>query len=291
MTHKTVMQQHETTIAIIETMQQITTTIIMAMITMKTVIMKTNKMLMILLSSFQIHVFVHTLTAVTYGEKYDTEWTTKLKTYHIVFLNGFTTPQEEQWPYGRPAEEYKEGTEITDIANSIFAEELAYKLIPGTNKRARDYNDTKYTPIPETTDGIKKVKGYFAVLIGSAIKGNIPIEDIYCQIEGVGDRWLASFMDEKDFTAINRNIKWVCDDDIPDAYVGHPYWSVKPPADEMRAISRSLWVAGLILTFDECRLRSKARGDRYKNRNAKEADGYVLNEIVYAGEHTYTNNE
>ena len=125
--------------------------------------------------------------------------------------------------YGRPAEEYKAGTEITDIANSIFAEELAYKLIRGTNKRARDYNDTKYTPIPETTDGIKKIKGYFAVLIGSAIKGNIPIEDIYCQIEGVGDRWLASFMDEKDFTAINRNIKWVCDDDIPDAYVGHPY--------------------------------------------------------------------
>ena len=83
---------------------------------------------------------------------------------------------------------------------------------------------------------------------------------------------------------------------------------MKPPADEMRAISRSLWVAGLILTFDECRLRSKARGDRYKNRNAKkpikigkdihtladageEADGYVLNEIVYAGEHTYTNND
>ena len=224
----------------------------------------------------------------------------------------FTHVTKRKWdklqPFGSPAVQYDEDTSITDIAESIFQEPRALEMIQATNKHGE--NDNNYDDIPADKDGIKLIKGYLSILEGSAIKGGIPFDDIWCEIPGVGDPFLASFMTKKRFKMIHRHIQWVDPTTVPDrrSRQYHPYRTVKKSLDLTRARSRELWNASRLLTVDESRLRSTARGDKYRSRNpdkpikngkdihtlgdaGQHADGYVLNELVYAGRYTYTNEE
>ena len=224
----------------------------------------------------------------------------------------FTHLTEQQFNnlgcFGRPANRYPAGTTVVDIANRLWNERCIKTMIRATNEHAEihEENDPHWSTIPTREEGIIKIRGTMAIIIGARVK-NIPFDHVWSKDPLKGDPELAKTMPRGFFRVYKRHLRIVKPIGLPAR--GSPTYhcdqKINKGMNQWKINARNEWHASAILCMDESRVTSKSNGDTNTNRNTNKpkknakdihtlcdrgeyADGYVLNSVQYAGRYTYT---